>query len=370
MAYSNVALLSGFETQSSAEWDTFVGSIDATDERTGVYCADLANTGVLGSPGGIFTGSSATCRLYFKATDFETTVQAIFLFRDSTPTELGRVSVQKNGSTFDVFVLVTNGTQQTVGTGYAFNVYHCLEVKYIQGSGSDATIEAKMNSGSAVASDDGNLTLAPDDFEVYGSNAVPNGENIYIDDVIAFDSGIYPGPGQIETLRAEGDSGDSGEDEWEGEDAGGDTYDNVSEDPLDETHWAIESLQNDPDHRQLWTLPTISSVGTINHVKIYIQAERGSGSGTEHRMRSKVSTPENSADLALTTVSLFYMWSPTTQPSSQSELDGYQAGVWRDDGGREFYCYEQWVMVDYTPGAPPSEVVKDVISGGIIPFAR
>jgi hypothetical protein len=265
-----------------------------------------------------------------------------------------------------------------------------LEARFTQGSGTDAKLEARVDGGSIGTSDDGTSANAPDNFWL-SAGATASGGYAYFDDVIALDSSTLPDAGQIEAIRADGDSSDSGEDEW-GVGAGpAQTYDKVNEDPLDENFYAIESAQNDADHRQLWTLgtiasvgtinhvrigiqaqrgATIASVGTINHVRIGIQAQRGAGSGTEHRIRSKVSTAENSADLGLTTSSIYYVFDPTTQPSNQSELDSYQTGVWRNDGGREFYCFEQWVMVDYTPGGGPETAIQDVIGMGVIPFAR
>jgi hypothetical protein len=223
-----------------------------------------------------------------------------------------------------------------------------VEVRYKTGTGSNAELEVRVNGVSEATSNDGTLTTDFQKLTVRDPHGATG--NAFIDDIFWRDHTGWVGAGQIEALRMDADSGDSGEDEWEDEAANATTYDAVNQDPLTEANYAIESSQADADHRQLWTLGT-TTIGTINHVRIGIQAARGNGSATEHRIRSKVSTPENSADLGLDGTSRYYTFDPTTQPSNQSELDSYQTGVWRNSGGREFNCYEQWVMVDYTPAA-------------------
>jgi hypothetical protein len=353
MALANVSFLAGGETGNINEWDvTTSAAINSTSPITGNYDFKIGpGGGSITSQSGTYTGSVGTMRCRFNVSVIEASGshQVASFFGATLP--IGYVYAKATGSgKFDIEVQAVGGTLVSVTTGSALSegTTYLLEARYTQGGGSNGKMEARIDGGTIGASTDGTETDAPTRLRIYGASALA-GEYFYVDDVIQLDSSTLPGAGQIEALRPDGDSADSGEDEFQDEGGAAQTYDSVNQDPLAEAQYAIESSQVDADHRQLWTLTTIASVGTINHVRIGIQANRGNGSATEHRIRSKVSTPENSADLVLDGTSRYYTFAPTTQPSSQGELDSYQAGVWRNAGGREFNCYELWVMVDYTP---------------------
>jgi hypothetical protein len=362
MALSNVAFLAGGETGNTNEWPTVGGTvaIEETVVYTGSYSIRVssASSNYIES-GSVFSAAEVRVRLRFYISTSASGVQTIGGFRDSADVSVGYAYIDGSGNDYDLLITGFNSSNATVATDLSDGQWYRLELRYKQGSGVDAEIGAKLDGATEVTVTDGQSTSVADYLRFQGG-AADSGAYIYIDDVLGVDAATWPGNGQIEALRPDGDSADSGEDEWEDEGGAAQTYDSVNQDPLTEAQYAIESSQVDADHRQLWGLTSIASVGTINHVRIGIQANRGNGSGTEHRIRSKVSTPENSADLLLDGTSRYYTFDPTTQPSNQSELDSYQAGVWRDSGGREFNCYEQWVMVDYTPSAGGPANVKTV----------
>jgi hypothetical protein len=506
--------MAGAEVGSLVELDANTGTVTAETSpvRTGGYAYKLA--------------PSSTAEVYGSAIGTPVYWCHRFAFRVSYIGELTKIA--EVGVNFiaagpvlgTVELLATGKLKLTAGaqsgessTTIAVDTYYVAEVRHSVSTQNDTT-DLYINNTSEVNLSGHDQISLPKDIRFH--NEMSSGRFVYIDDFYTETrSSGNVGAGQIEALRADADSGDAGEDEFQDQGAGSATYDDVSDTPTDDTTYAIESSQGDADHRQLWELSihtmglfddstpldpegvwtgdanafdgddataattntggtkdlnelqgdgvgitarteaiasvvliakigstsvattthveiftdgrgeslgsvsingnvtqtkriTLSvpsggwswakvaaleavcyvtqggvgtasvyivqvlvfaelAVDTINHVRIGLWAMRGSGSGTEHRIRSKVSTAENSADLGLTTGYAYYIFDPATQPSNQSELDSYQAGVWRNSGGREYYAADQWVMVDYALGAPPPPVARRLLLLGVGP---
>lgn len=257
-------------------------------------------------------------------------------------------------------------TKQTGSTQLGLDTWHLIEVRYAKGTGSDAVAEIKVNGSVEATSSSGTGTDQVDQINLETFAASP----AYLDDVRIDSGSTYPGDGKIEALRPNADSSDSGEDEFT---ASGTepSWDEVDDDPLDDTSFA-DSSSGAGEVDQLWEQTTIASVGTINHVRVGVRAQRQNGAGRTHHIRWKNAggTAENSADLGLGTAFAYFIYDPTDQPASQSDLDGCQAGGAVDaSGGRVMELSECYVMVDYTPGAPTT-AIQDIIGRGVVPFPR
>jgi len=365
-----MAWLAGIESGNLGEFITATGSVDSTTKRTGNYA--LKCTGNCFSPLAIFAADEVSVRYYVRVNGtVGSTEEKISDVRSDTGQSTGAVGIKHvDTNNFEILITNNDGTDWTqVESSVSKDEWHLIEVtvkKDPSGGGSNGEIHCRVDGGTTADVTNGGAGQQPDELKMDNANGA---ENIWFDDIFAKDVFTFLGAGQIDAQRADEDSGDSGEDEFEDEAANAETFSAVNQDPIDETEYAIESSQVDANHQQLWGLTSIPNVGTINLVTVSCQAARGNGSGTEHRLRAKVSTSENSADLALDGTSRYKTFNPSTVPTNQSEIDNFQAGAWRNAGGREFFCYEHWVMVDHVP-AVGGAVVKDIIGVGVIPFAR
>jgi hypothetical protein len=348
---ADLPLIYGAETKALIEGSSFSGvAVETTIKRTGA--ASYKHTGVAAGESLLWDSgiSPIWCRFYFRFPSAPGSDVRILEVRGTSSTDICSIIITANRK---LKAFAEGGTESAEGsTVLATDEWHLIECKFTKGTGTDTSIEVFVEGSSEVSSTDGTVIV---DARRIRTRVDLASWVSYLDD-IHISSTALPGAGQIEVMRPDGDSGDSGEDEFEDEAANASTWEAVSEDPLSETEYAIESSQADADHRQLWTLDSLSA-DTVNAVNVTIWAKRGNGGATEHRIRSKVSTAENSADLGLGASAAYYSYAPSTQPTA-AQLSTFQAGVWRDNGGREFFCYEHYVMVDHTP----SGVVPNVES--------
>jgi hypothetical protein len=333
--------IAGVETGNVVEFSSSGGGAAAsgTNVRTGDYCLDLPSGAFVTRT---FTSSSEVrWRFYWRLSTAPSSQSPIANFRDVGGTKLAELFLNSDRT---LSVLASGGSTANGSTAMTLNTYERIEFRYKAGSGANAEAEVLLEGVSEATDNTGTGTNNATTMNLEAR--VAEGAVAKADD-LRIDSGtVWPGAGQIEAMRpnAVGD-----EDFWTN------TFAEIDDDPLnDGTSRVAPGSGSTPFVNNL---TTISSVGTINHVRIGARANRGNGGGREHYIRAdNGGTPENSGDLVLGTGVAYYTFDPTTEvPSTQGELDSFQAGADQSAaGGRLMTVTELYVMVDYTPGAAPA----------------
>jgi hypothetical protein len=331
-------------------------SASQTNPRTAGWCLDLPSGGFVTLS---FTSSSeARWRFYWRLSTAPSAQTQIANFRDGGGSKVAELFLNSDRT---LSVLATGGTTANGSTAMTLNTYERIEFRYKAGSGSNAEAEVLLEGVSEASDNTGTATANTEKMNL--DTPVAEGSVAKVDD-LRIDSGtVWPGAGQCEVMRpnAVGD-----EDGFSG------TFADIDDDapgPNDGTGRTESGSAPIPFVNNL----TTATIGTINHVRIGVRAGRSNGAGRTHHIRAdNGGTPENSGDLGLTGSVAYYTFDPSTEvPSTQGQLDGFQAGGDQSaTGGRLMTITELYVMVDQTPGAPPDTVVKDIIGHGIIPFAR
>ena len=337
-------LLSGLECSSLAEWNTASGgSVVGSPVRTGNYALRLGNAEHVEYDG--TSGQAEYGRIYFrKNANPSTEINILHLRAGISDEDCADIFIDSSG---ELQGQAIGGTKQS-GPTLDDDEWYRIEWRYaVPGNRLDWWVAGVKQTTST-----GTAAFTVDVLHLFGNDST----NYFYYDDCRTDENALPGVGQIEALRPEGDSDTAGFDEFEDESANAETFSAVNHDPVEEAEYAIETDQGDSNHNQLWKLPTIADVGTINHIRLGVWAERGSGSGTNHYMRGDNGGNVSTQEIALSTSYEYHTVDPIdfsepSTPNTQGELDAYEAGVRRNAGGREYYVAEYWVMVDYTPGA-------------------
>jgi hypothetical protein len=255
--------IAGVETGNVVEFSSSGGGAAAsgTNVRTGDYCLDRLSTA-------------------------PSSQSPIANFRDVGGTKLAELFLNSDRT---LSVLASGGSTANGSTAMTLNTYERIEFRYKAGSGANAEAEVLLEGVSEATDNTGTGTNNATTMNLEAR--VAEGAVAKADD-LRIDSGtVWPGAGQIEAMRpnAVGD-----EDFWTN------TFAEIDDDPLnDGTSRVAPGSGSTPFVNNL---TTISSVGTINHVRIGARANRGNGGGREHYIRAdNGGTPENSGDLVLGT---------------------------------------------------------------------
>ncbi len=345
----------GMETGDLSEWGTVSGATyESTTIRTGSGAVAITGSNYVEQDAG--ATNDQTVAFYFRTTTLPASAADIVVMRNGG---VDRVSVQLNT---DGTLSIGTGGSGTSSTALSTGTWYLIE---LQADESLQDIKVRINEGEEIS--DTSASIAQQPRHVRFLHAGASGTS-YIDDVVVNNSLTYPGAGQIEAIRPDGEGTNT---DWVVTSGGSG---NIVTDVKDgsNTTGAEETDAGGGTHD--FTLETISSIGTINGIKSCWIASRGSGSGTTHSVGAldDDGTPTNVASIVLTTSDAYDdRIESTYTPSTQAELDRLEFQVVKSSGGRDMYVREIWVMVWHTPsGGEPSTAIKDVIGYGVVPFAR
>ena len=338
----SIVAFSGFETGDFSEFSSFSGaSIVTSVVRSGTYATNLVtgDSVTIDSPN---TTDKASCRFYIRGNiNNGSTVPLIELLVAG-----GSVLVAVSMTVSNTLQITTGGT----GTSSEFvsiGTQECIEVVATRGTGSDGVIEVWLN-GTRVVNDTAATWSSGDggEWKLLGLGVSLD----TFDDIKCLNDAVRPGSSKVESLRPNGLTG--GENDFTI--VGGPTnkWEAVDDDAIDDATY-LEFTASGAANQEL-DLTTIADVGTINATKTAIRGNRSGGGSTTMSIRSQDSdeSPQNSFDVALLSGTFSYFENiDATPPTSQTELDRWQAKLTKGAGGQDMDISEFWLMVDRTPAA-------------------
>ena len=337
-------LIAGTETPTTLlEPDVTAGTVtfETTTVRTGTGSIKLVgNTASVEY--NITANSPVWVRLYFRKSANHSGTRTMVDIRESAGVGGGRIRYTDGG----VIQAEVEGGDTKTGPTLSNDIWYLIEAKYTKGTGSNATLDWKVDGVSqtqaANGTENGDVTL----IKIWGGDT----GDVFFDDLAVSDS-AYLGAGKIEALRPVAD--DSTDDEWVDDAASATTFGAVDDNPIVDTTFATSTGGGTPS-RQMWDLANSSTLeetpSSVNGARVDILAARTNGAGRTHHILSLKSggSEDKSADLGLDGTQTHYTLIPTTQPATAAELDSWLCGgEVSDDAGRQIEMSELWFIVDY-----------------------
>jgi hypothetical protein len=337
-------MLCGFDTGDLTECYSTgsMASISSAIKRTGDYAVRVYYYNVAWGAQGLalYHGSSsstyrASFYVYFGALPASHATfcmigalgapKALFAIRSD-----GKVTAEADGGT------------EVVGTSVlTAATWYRIDIKYVKGTGSNASAAIRVNLNLEATSSDGTSTVdcgyigldASDD------SATPPANYIYFDDILGATDATYPEWEYAVNYLRPNAAGD--ETNWTG------TYEDINDVPVNDSTYRYDG---DVATTFLDNISTMT-VGTIRETGAQMRAKRGSGGGSSHYLRYKKSGG-TAVDVAftLTTSPALYRAIDlgSNGPTTQTELDGFMIGASRTGGGQEMFVYEEYFLLAHT----------------------